>query len=169
MIALNEADRLLEELRQTVANLTPLVCYSCARCSSGCVMTDAGCVPHSIIQLFRLGLLDKVERGLWSCCQCLKCDVRCPQDARPAILILALRNLLVARGLTPPKGYKVMLENVARQATIQPPQEVMNKDFDFVSRTTLGLPELGKPANMDAFRQNLKKLAANLLEEVDEK
>ncbi len=168
MLKLNETDRLLEKLRESVATLTPSVCYSCARCSSGCVMVEAGCVPHSIIQLFRLGLLNEIERGLWSCCQCLKCDARCPQEARPAMLILALRNLLVAHGSAPPKGYMVMLENVVRYATIQQPQEVMNKDFDFVSRNTLGLPELGKPANMEAFRLNLKKIASNLLE-VEEK
>ncbi|MBS7247445.1 MAG: hypothetical protein QXW47_08185 [Candidatus Jordarchaeales archaeon] len=164
MLTLNETDRLLEELRESIATLTPSVCYSCARCSSGCVMVEAGCIPHSIIQLFRLGLLKETEKGLWPCCQCLKCDARCPQDARPAMLILALRNLLVARGHAPPKGYIVMLENIVRHATIQPPQEVMNKDFDFVSRATLGLPELGKPTNMDAFRRNLRKIASNLLE-----
>ncbi|MEM1659192.1 MAG: hypothetical protein QXX87_03220 [Candidatus Jordarchaeales archaeon] len=165
MQALREVDELLEKLKEKVANLTPSVCYSCARCSSGCVMVDAECIPHAIIQLFKLGLIEGVERGVWSCCQCLKCDTRCPQNARPAMLILALRNLLVARGTPPPKGYRVMLENVVRYATIQPPQEVMNKDFDFVSRDTLKLPDLGKPANMEAFRRNLEKLTAEIRRE----
>ncbi len=63
-----------------------------------------------------------------------------------------------------PKGYKAMLENVMSHSTIQPPQEVMNKDFDFVSRKDLDLPDLGKP-NMEVFRRNLKRIAASLLEE----
>jgi len=161
-LTLSEADELLGKMRETVAELTPFVCYNCTRCSSGCLAVETGCTPHRIIQLFRLGLLREVEEGIWSCFFCLKCDVRCPQEAKPAMLILAIRNLLVSRGSGPPKGYRVMLENVEKYSTIQQPQETMNKDFDFVSRGDLGLPEMKTP-NMEVFRRNLRKIEPRLL------
>ncbi|MDN5326757.1 MAG: heterodisulfide reductase subunit [Moorella sp. (in: firmicutes)] len=84
---------------------TNLACYQCARCTSGCPVAtlDPGYNPRRIFRLAALGEEETVfkDEKLWYCLACFTCQERCPEEARPAEVLLALKNLACERGYAP--------------------------------------------------------------------
>lgn len=81
-----------------------LSCFQCGACVGGCPAGRA--TPYRmrrIIGKARLGLKEEVlsSRDLWLCTTCYTCYERCPRDANPTDVILALRNLAVKKGYCP--------------------------------------------------------------------
>jgi heterodisulfide reductase subunit C len=95
---------------------------------------------------------------IWMCAQCLQCKERCPRDVTPYDIIITLQNQAVREGLHYPEGLSKMLGSVKRLSSIQPPQEVVDREFDSFDRDELGLPEMSKPGDMGKFLKALEKV-----------
>jgi heterodisulfide reductase subunit C len=80
-------------------------CYLCGTCTAGCPvsMIDADYSPRAIMRAALIGERESVlrDRSLWKCIQCHVCVAHCPQDARPADVIAALRTLAEQEGIVP--------------------------------------------------------------------
>lgn len=80
-------------------------CFLCGTCSAGCPVSemDPDFSPRNIMRQVligdREGLLKKGT--IWKCIQCQACVARCPQDARPADVIAAMRDYAVSEGGVP--------------------------------------------------------------------
>ncbi len=151
----------LRDLKKIVGVHKPEFCFQCARCTSGC--TAAKVVPeykpHEIVIKARLGLVDELlESGvLWYCTGCMKCMEFCPQDVAPFDVVTALKNLAVKRGIEPPKLLRKMAKSVTEMGFIYGPMEVVTRDFEIVTRESLGLGPLWKPYNMKKFKEQILK------------
>jgi len=110
-----------------------------------------------IIRKTILGLKKEVlsSPAIWECMICFKCHEQCPRGVNIPAVILALRNLAVREGMVPPEGYLKMGKSVFEEGTVQPPQEVVTRDFESFSRTSLNLPGLSKPEDLDKFSRAL--------------
>lgn len=88
-------------------------CFLCGTCTAGCPVSeiDPEFSPRNIMRQVLLGdregLLKK--RTIWKCIQCQACVARCPQDARPADVIKAMREYAVAEGAVPREVYDRVL------------------------------------------------------------
>lgn len=78
-------------------------CFLCGTCTAGCPVSeiDDSYSPRTIMRLALLGAKDELlsSTELWKCSQCHICVAHCPQDARPADVIRALRGLAVTEGV----------------------------------------------------------------------
>ena len=70
-------------------------------------------------------------------------------------MMLALRNLAVREGVAPPEGYIKMGKSVFEEGLVQPPQEVVTRDFESFTRASLSLPDLSKPVDLNKFSRAL--------------
>ncbi|MEM4546394.1 MAG: 4Fe-4S dicluster domain-containing protein [Nitrososphaerota archaeon] len=140
------------------------------KCSSGC--TAAKVVnnyrPHEIVALVKAGYSDELINSdvIWACSVCLKCVEYCPQRVSPFEVVMALRNESIARGRVPPKSFVEMAKSVLKVGHIQEPMYIMSKDFEEVSRTELGLPEMPKPKDFEKFKQHVLLVGFEKLREV---
>jgi heterodisulfide reductase subunit C len=79
-----------------------LNCFLCGTCTAGCPVSeiDGDFDPRLIMRRILAGMRDEVlgDSGIWKCCQCHICVAHCPQDARFADIIRALREMSVERG-----------------------------------------------------------------------
>jgi heterodisulfide reductase subunit C len=80
-------------------------CYQCARCTSGCPVAalDPEYNPRLFITPGGNRAKETVLRGekLWYCLACFTCQEHCPEEARPAEVLLAMKNLACAAGYAP--------------------------------------------------------------------
>ncbi|MDR2779542.1 MAG: 4Fe-4S dicluster domain-containing protein [Synergistaceae bacterium] len=79
-----------------------LNCFLCGTCTAGCPISelDGDFDPRLIMRRILAGMRDEVlgDGGIWKCYQCHACVAHCPQDARFADIIRALREISVERG-----------------------------------------------------------------------
>jgi heterodisulfide reductase subunit C len=84
---------------------SPMSCYQCAKCSSGCPVAARGDFkPHEMVRMVQTGQRDALlsSRFIWECASCQTCATRCPQNVDPAAMIDALRAMSrAARVVTP--------------------------------------------------------------------
>jgi heterodisulfide reductase subunit C len=77
-------------------------CFLCGTCTACCPVAevDADFNPRGIMQKVLLGFEDELlhSADLWKCAQCHCCVAHCPQDARLADVIRALRVMAVQKG-----------------------------------------------------------------------
>jgi heterodisulfide reductase subunit C len=77
-------------------------CFLCGTCSAGCPISkiDDAYSPRNIMRKVLLGDKEGLlnTREIWKCIQCQACVARCPQDARPADVIEAVREYAVSEG-----------------------------------------------------------------------
>jgi len=95
---------------------------------------------------------------IWECTQCLQCTERCPREVTPFDIIIALQNAAVRAGLPFPEGLSKMLASVKRYGQIQPPQEIVDREFEIHDRESLDLPEAKGPKNMSGFTAALERV-----------
>ncbi|MGI9862603.1 4Fe-4S dicluster domain-containing protein [Moorella naiadis] len=80
-------------------------CYQCAKCTSGCPVAtlDSEYNPRRFLRLAAIREEEAVlkDEKLWYCLACFTCQERCPEEARPAEVLLALKNLACERGFAP--------------------------------------------------------------------
>ncbi|MDR3552564.1 MAG: 4Fe-4S dicluster domain-containing protein [Clostridia bacterium] len=97
-------------------------CYLCGTCTAGCPVAevDAGFNPRGIIQKVLLGFEDELlhSADLWKCVQCHNCVAHCPQDARLADVIRALRGLAVSRGIVT-EEFAARVQNIDAQYQLE--------------------------------------------------
>lgn len=84
---------------------SPLSCYQCQKCSSGCPVASGGDLkPHELVRLIQLNQPDPVlsSRFIWECTSCQTCITRCPQKVNIAAMNDALRAMSRAAGKVAP-------------------------------------------------------------------
>jgi heterodisulfide reductase subunit C len=75
---------------------SPMSCYQCAKCSSGCPVAGRGDFrPHELVRMVQMDQREAVlsSRFIWECTACQTCATRCPQKVDIAVMIDALRAM----------------------------------------------------------------------------
>jgi heterodisulfide reductase subunit C len=84
---------------------SPMVCYQCAKCSSGCPVANRGDLkPHELVRLVQTDQRGAVlaSRFIWECTSCHTCITRCPQQVDIPAMNDALRALSLSERLAVP-------------------------------------------------------------------
>lgn len=117
-----------------------MVCYQCAKCTSGCPVAalDVGYNPRRYLRLIQWGREEEAAQKteLWYCLGCFTCQERCPEDVKPAEVMLELRNRAFKMGFAPETMGQV-IQILADEGRIYPVDEFHNE-----YRRELGLPTL---------------------------
>jgi heterodisulfide reductase subunit C len=100
---------LLETETTTFGNTA--LCFQCAKCSSGCpISEEMDVLPHQVIHLASLGLTKRVlsTDTIWICANCYACAVKCPNDIDITGIMNSLKQKAIERGMEPsrPEIYK---------------------------------------------------------------
>lgn len=133
-------------------------CFQCGTCTGTCPSGRLTSLrTRMIIRKAILGLKKEVlsSPAIWECMICFKCHEQCPRGVNIPAVILALRNLAVHEGVPPPEGYFKMAKSVFENGAVQPPQEIVTRDFESFSRASLNLPNLSEPADLGKFSRAL--------------
>lgn len=141
-------------------------CFQCGTCTGTCPSGRLTSLrTRMIIRKSILGLKKEVlsSPALWECMICFKCHEQCPRGVNIPTVMLALRNLAVREGVSPPEGYPKMAKSVFEEGAVQPPQEVVTRDFESFSRTSLKLPSLSKPVDLGKFSRALGEIGLRKL------
>ena len=146
LMSMAKANReLSRKIINRVAEATPIDCFQCGKCTSGCTALKLlELKPHEIVNLVKLGFVDELASSdiIWTCVTCLKCTERCPQKATPYHVILALRNLAVEKEARVPEEFMKALSHIMEDGLIQNVQKVAVTETEIYDRKTLGLPEI---------------------------
>ena len=84
---------------------SPMSCYQCAKCSSGCpVAAGGGFRPHQLVRMVQTEQRQAVLSSIfiWQCTSCQTCTTRCPQQVDIAGMIDALRAISRGEGSAAP-------------------------------------------------------------------
>ena len=111
---------------QTRSGASPMSCYQCAKCSSGCpVSARTGLKPHELVRMVQLDQREVVlaSRFIWECTSCQTCITRCPQQVDIAAMNDALRAMSraagkVAPGTAVPAFNEVFLDSVRKRGRV---------------------------------------------------
>ena len=90
---------------KAASGASPMSCYQCTKCSSGCPVAGRGDLnPHELIRLVHLNQRETVLSSLfiWECTSCQTCVTRCPQKVDIAAMNDALRALSLSEGFATP-------------------------------------------------------------------
>lgn len=98
-----KCDLTFKEKMKTIPGADQLMnCFLCGTCSAGCPVSqiDSDFSTRNIMRQVLLGDAEGLlKKGtIWKCIQCQACVARCPQDARPADVIAAVREYAVSEG-----------------------------------------------------------------------
>jgi heterodisulfide reductase subunit C2 len=94
MAAVLEIDDINGGLLLQVSGASPMSCYQCQKCTSGCpVASRADLKPHEVVRLMQMGQWETVlsSRFIWECTSCHTCATRCPQEVDIASINDALK------------------------------------------------------------------------------
>ena len=133
-------------------------CFQCGTCTGTCPSGRLTSLrSRTIIRKVILGLKKEVlsSPAIWECMICFKCYEQCPREVNIPNVMLALRNLAVREGVAPPEGYLKMGKSVLEEGAVQPPQEVVTRDFESFTRASFSLPSPSKPADLTKFSRAL--------------
>jgi heterodisulfide reductase subunit C len=81
---------------QERSGVSPMSCYQCAKCSSGCPVASRGDIkPHELVRMVQTDQRAAVlaSRFIWECTSCQTCATRCPQQVGVAAIVDALRAM----------------------------------------------------------------------------
>jgi len=137
-------------------------CNQCGKCSSGCPSARVlDLRPRKIaLTAQRDRLLELLSSDvIWTCAQCHQCMERCPRDVTPYEVIIYLQGLAVRNGMDYPKDLGRLSSSVKRGSRIQDTQEIIDREFEDITRDDLPLPPLVGPKDMDAFRKALSLIS----------
>jgi heterodisulfide reductase subunit C len=151
----------LSRLQQNLSVLGPEQCNQCGKCSSGCPAARfLDLSPRRVVAMTQYELITEIleSKVIWECAQCLQCTERCPREVTPFDIIINLQNLAVSEGLYYPEGLTKMLNSVKRYGLIQPPQEIIDREFETHDRESLNLPEPRSPKDLSRFAAALEKV-----------
>jgi len=109
-------------------------CFQCEKCTNGCPVTFAmDIVPHKVIRLLHLGLVNEVLRSdtIWVCASCETCTTRCPNDIDIARIMDTLRQMSQREGVKPsqknfPIFHSAFLSSIRRHGRVHESEMVVN-------------------------------------------
>lgn len=138
------------ELAKKVEGNLASFCYQCGACVGDCPAATYSDEfnPREIMLKVLYGLGSELlveESVLWQCTNCYNCAERCPQDVKPAEVIISLKNMLADRGIYPDAVEKV-IETFERTGRTTPLSDAVNRQ-----REQFGLPPL-PPVPMDEVK-----------------
>ena len=129
-------------------------CYQCGACVGDCPAATYSDIfnPREIMLkvLYGLGKELMVEDSvLWQCTNCYNCAERCPQDVKPAEVIISLKNMLADLNIYPPAALKIIetFEKTGRTTPLSPAVDRQRERF--------GLPPM-QPVPMDEISKLLE-------------
>ena len=142
------------ELAQKVEGNLASFCYQCGACVGDCpAATYSGEFnPREIMLMVLYGLGSELlveDSILWQCTNCYNCAERCPQEVKPAEVIISLKNMLADRGIYPNAAAKI-IETFEKTGRTAPLSDAVNRQ-----REKFGLPPL-EPVPMDEINQLLE-------------
>jgi heterodisulfide reductase subunit C2 len=111
---------------KTRSGASPMNCYQCAKCSSGCpVAARADLKPHEVVRMVQMDQRQAVlaSRFIWECTSCQTCTTRCPQKVDLAAMNDALRTMsrsasAVAPGTAVPVFNDIFLDTVRERGRV---------------------------------------------------
>jgi heterodisulfide reductase subunit C2 len=83
---------------QEITGIDPATCYQCGKCSAGCPMaSEMDLKTNEIIRLLQLDVRERLlsSESIWMCLTCETCTTRCPNMFDPAVVIDALREIVI--------------------------------------------------------------------------
>jgi len=129
-------------------------CYQCGACVGDCpAATYSGTFnPREIMLKVLYGLGEELmveDSVLWQCTNCYNCAERCPQDVKPAEVIISLKNMLADLNIYPTAVEKIIdtFEKTGRTTPLSPAVDRQRERF--------GLPPM-KPVPMDEISKLLE-------------
>jgi heterodisulfide reductase subunit C len=90
---------------KALSGASPMRCYQCAKCSSGCPVAGRGDLKsHELVRLVQFDQREAVltSRFIWECTSCQTCITRCPQNVDICAMNDALRALSLREGAVAP-------------------------------------------------------------------
>jgi heterodisulfide reductase subunit C len=116
---------LADEIK-TSSGASPMSCYQCAKCSSGCPVADRGDLkPHELVRLVQTNQRGAVlsNRFIWECTSCHTCITRCPQKVdipamNDALRALSLEEGAVVSGTAVPVFNQAFLNSVRKRGRV---------------------------------------------------
>jgi len=105
---------------------SPMSCYQCAKCSSGCpVAGRADLKPHELVRMVQMDQREAVlgSRFIWECTSCQTCVTRCPQKVdipalNDALRAMSLREGMVGAGTAVPVFNEIFLKSVRKRGRV---------------------------------------------------
>ena len=105
---------------------SPMSCYQCAKCSSGCpVAGRADLKPHELVRMVQMDQREAVlgSRFIWECTSCQTCVTRCPQRVdipamNDALRAMSLREGMVGAGTAVPVFNEIFLKSVRKRGRV---------------------------------------------------
>jgi heterodisulfide reductase subunit C len=105
---------------------SPMSCYQCAKCTSGCPVASRGDLkPHEVVRMVQMDQRDAVlsSRLIWECTGCQTCVTRCPQKVDLAAMNDALRVMSLSAGkavatTTAPVFHEIFLNSVRKRGRV---------------------------------------------------
>jgi len=102
-------------------------CYQCGACVGDCPATTYSdrFNPREIMLKVLYGQAEDLlteDSVLWECTNCYNCAERCPQQVKPAEVIISLKNMLADMGIYPPtvKGVIETFEQTGYTVRLSP-------------------------------------------------
>ncbi len=92
-----------KEMAQTIVRISGVntrKCMKCGKCSGTCpAFHEMDIHPHQFISMVQKGDIGTLleSNALWKCLSCFACVERCPRGVKPAMLIEAVRLMLIRR------------------------------------------------------------------------
>jgi heterodisulfide reductase subunit C len=111
---------------KAASGASPMSCYQCAKCSSGCSVANRGDLkPHELVRLVQTNQRASVlsSRFIWECTSCHTCVTRCPQQVdipamNDALRALSLGEGMAVAGTAVPVFNEVFLQNVRKRGRV---------------------------------------------------
>jgi CoB--CoM heterodisulfide reductase subunit C len=115
-----------------------LRCYQCGTCVGDCPAVLSDLHVRRLMKYSIYGLEDQLlnDKGVWGCTTCHQCSERCPEDASPYELVMAIRRYQSKNGLLPEA-----LRSVSRNI-LSTGHSVDLEDKHKKARAAVGLPEV---------------------------
>ena len=94
-----------QQLNETPGASKAAACFLCGSCTAGCPVNeiDENFNPRKLMRMLLLDMKEEVLSSpeIWKCNQCHACVAHCPQDARFADVVRALRDMAITEGHAP--------------------------------------------------------------------
>jgi len=111
---------------KALSGASPMSCYQCAKCSSGCPVSGRGDLrSHELVRLVQMDQRETVlgSRFIWECTSCQTCITRCPQQVdicsmNDALRALSLRARLVPAETALPVFNEIFLNGVRKRGRV---------------------------------------------------